>query len=714
MFSRLWLKRLVVATSLVMFLVTIFGLGSATQWSGRSTTAVHLLAPVEPPSSAASSRTTPWRTTAASSSRTRQRALRPRHPSPSPALRDDAEEGRLCVDLRLNETAARHLVDKVVACDVWRGAQSLRSARWAVVSLYPKKGSCASSQPPLVRRALSANKTLSDEVYAAQGPFLLRMRLEGDRVARVLRSRFDVARCVYLFTWRADDWGGVQRTPGPVGRVGMLDHAAGEAEMTEVVAGGVYRLSLEVLYADYRALDEMNHAEWPPLLKQPVLPLASGFRSRYHLQQCTRPSVYLWRSVVGGKELVVTTAGSSGEVASSDRQGADKEEVVGAESSGFSVSADVGDLSWALADCPGATAAPSSSPAGIACDGVSEFRSFGLVAASAGRWEAMPCALSPPAPGDDEHGAGGGGGATSRLGWPRLYTRVRVRKIQREPIVFEWALQPDKDWRWLSDVCRHDAAGRPNVMATLAGRRIVVGGDSQLRALYFGMVNVLSGLEWPCVRNISSIKEEPRVCIANVKGSQRKTVTFTDEADHGETRPRGGTKATLQIDFVDDTFLDKLGGNRYEGYDVVIVGMGQHPASKEHWSVDKYRRTIVGKAARLGQIHAKPLAGRNKLPVVLWYSAPQYPHTQAGFPVAVRDWRTDARLQLFNQIATEIMHGLHPPIPVVDAFPLTNAMSHTSPDQAHYTNFVSAELVRVTLSIAVSNIRKHQAASSEP
>ena len=253
-----------------------------------------------------------------------------------------------------------------------------------------------------------------------------------------------------------------------------------------------------------------------------------------------------------------------------------------------------------------------------------------------------------------------------------VHTRVRVKKIQRNPIVFQWAIQGDSLAHWTPESCQLSRRTAESARAALKGKRLIVGGDSQSRALYYSIVNFLSGYGNECLRNISTIDAEPSHCIANVKGSQRKKVAGLDA-----------------IDFVDDHFLDKLPG-RYQGYDVVVVGFAQHPASKEHWSYAKYRNALDAKLT-----HAKSLAAAGT--AVVWLLAPQYPHTKQGYPVVVKDWRTDMRLTLFNDYAKEKMQAAG--IPVIDAFAISTGMSHTSPDQAHFSNFVAYEFVQMLMSV---------------
>jgi hypothetical protein len=258
---------------------------------------------------------------------------------------------------------------------------------------------------------------------------------------------------------------------------------------------------------------------------------------------------------------------------------------------------------------------------------------------------------------------------------PRVFTRVRVRKIQRNPIVFEWALQDDASREWHPNACKMERLTHTQLAAGLRNRRVIVGGDSQMRALYFGLANFIAGFGNECLRNISRVEAEPPHCIANVKGSHRKLING------------------VQLDFVDDLFLDRL-GERYKSYHVVIIGFAQHPASREHWSYDKYRNAFMGKLTRMQELRDQL---PNKEGAVIWYLAPQYPHTRVGYPVVVKDWRTDSRLAMFNEFTKELSQKHR--FPVVDAFRISTAMSHTSPDQAHFTNFVSYELVTMVANV---------------
>ena len=161
------------------------------------------------------------------------------------------------------------------------------------------------------------------------------------------------------------------------------------------------------------------------------------------------------------------------------------------------------------------------------------------------------------------------------------------------------------------------------------------------------------------------IESEPSHCVANVKGSQRKLL--------------GG----VQLDLSSTRFRSFRQSSRYHDYTVVVAAL-RNTKLTEHWSFDKFR-------SRAEQRFAKAVSLRKRGVHVVWYLAPFYPHTTNGFPVVVKDWRTDARIRLFNNYAKQRCLTLG--IPVVDPMSISSAFMHTSPDQAHFTNFVATEFV---------------------
>ena len=252
-----------------------------------------------------------------------------------------------------------------------------------------------------------------------------------------------------------------------------------------------------------------------------------------------------------------------------------------------------------------------------------------------------------------------------------MHTRVRVRKLSRSPIVFKWSIQNEPFARWAPDLCNSDVEDVSTDLEHLSRKRVCIAGDSQSRALYFGLMNDLNGKGNLCVQNLTAEASEPSDCIANVKGSHRRQ--FRD----------------AQFDFYDDPFLDRFSSGKFDGYDVVIIGFAQHPASKEHWPFRRFRLATDNKVRKI-----EKLMGKGKH--IVWFLAPQFPHTVDGYPVTVRDWRTDARISTFNSY---VKQSLPSGVPILDGFSVTAPMSHTSPDQAHYTNFVSYELVQMLRSI---------------
>eukprot|EP01061_Rhynchopus_euleeides_P016623 TRINITY_DN27945_c0_g1_i1.p1 TRINITY_DN27945_c0_g1~~TRINITY_DN27945_c0_g1_i1.p1 ORF type:complete len:595 (+),score=104.53 TRINITY_DN27945_c0_g1_i1:104-1888(+) len=282
-----------------------------------------------------------------------------------------------------------------------------------------------------------------------------------------------------------------------------------------------------------------------------------------------------------------------------------------------------------------------------------------------------------------------------------LYTKVRVKKISRQPILFNWTRQAHPEYTWVAgeeeEARGGDTGGALDqcVAKLKAGPRVpvIITGDSQLRAAYFGFVNILNGGGEKCVRNISSpshvderlFPKEPR-CLENVKGKHRHNL--------------GGVGA----EFLDDPYISgcpKLIGS---GHKVVVLGFAQHPASRKHWPFKKFNQTMSERAKCVSSMLAK---GK----VVVWLMAPKYPDTKVGFPVGVMDWRTDARLLLFNSAARTHLAAVRQALQdkgdsqaasrlhIIEAFDISAPLGHSSSDQAHYNNVV---LHAISGSIATS------------
>eukprot|EP01060_Flectonema_neradi_P027723 TRINITY_DN37335_c0_g1_i1.p1 TRINITY_DN37335_c0_g1~~TRINITY_DN37335_c0_g1_i1.p1 ORF type:complete len:513 (+),score=57.58 TRINITY_DN37335_c0_g1_i1:105-1643(+) len=254
-----------------------------------------------------------------------------------------------------------------------------------------------------------------------------------------------------------------------------------------------------------------------------------------------------------------------------------------------------------------------------------------------------------------------------------LYTKVRSKKISRKPIVFQWLRQAHEDYRWSQkDDRRSESTNNGKVS-------ILVTGDSQLRAAFFGLVNTLRGHQQDCVRNISSpdhnhefLFPKEKNCLENVKGSHTHKI------------------GRFSVFFTEDAFLSKCKpGGKYGGYSVIVLGFGQHPASRKHWPLAKYEHVLKEKVDCL-QYYLKD--GKK----IKWLMAPKYPDTQKGFPVGVKDWRTDPRLFIFNNAARAALPK-HDNLHIIEAFNMSVGMGHTSSDQAHYNNFVLAEFADLIL-----------------
>eukprot|EP01064_Diplonema_japonicum_P019575 TRINITY_DN2831_c0_g1_i1.p1 TRINITY_DN2831_c0_g1~~TRINITY_DN2831_c0_g1_i1.p1 ORF type:complete len:548 (+),score=71.09 TRINITY_DN2831_c0_g1_i1:66-1646(+) len=262
----------------------------------------------------------------------------------------------------------------------------------------------------------------------------------------------------------------------------------------------------------------------------------------------------------------------------------------------------------------------------------------------------------------------------------KLFTKVRSKKVQKTPVVFQWDPQIDEAWEWSFDTCTLPTTN----VKDLPRKSILVTGDSQLRSIYFGLVNFLQGNGLGCVRNISTPQHMNQYlfasgeqCVENVKGKQKATLR------NGE----------VSLHFLDDPYLDKVHKNGRH-YSAVVGGFGQHPASRKHWPFKRFNTTMADRAV---QVNSLLTEGKT----FVWVTSPKYPDTKKGYPVGVKDWRTDPRLIVFNSAAKSHLAPLlreHDRLRLVDTFPLTQLMGHTSSDQAHYNNFVLYEIVRIVAS----------------
>ncbi|KAJ9454183.1 hypothetical protein DIPPA_20624 [Diplonema papillatum] len=395
----------------------------------------------------------------------------------------------------------------------------------------------------------------------------------------------------------------------------------------EAAVRGHYNVGVELLYENYDGVDEVRNV-WPPLVKRSVLKNAESFMRRsqeaeYHQGQLA----------VVSDELLTCEGGT-----------------------------DLG--AWPPAGKPPSKTVNAVYQAREIPDSPTAYDLQAVCGRGArGRWTPRWVAQS-DAP---------------------LYTKVRARKVSRKPVIFEWIKQRDRDWVWLTCGASKQALDLDAKKACLKGKKVVVIGDSQLRAAYFGLVNVLLGLADGCVRNISSPNHEAqslfmqeKSCQENVKGTHRHRVP-----SHG-----------IDLSFHDDAYVDKC-GKHASSADVLVLGFGQHPASKKHWPLSRFNATMQSRAQCLRTAAAaRPRAS------LVWLMAPKYPDTQTGYPVGVKDWRTDPRMLLFNDIARHELRQAPRNVHVVEAFDITAPMGHTSSDQAHYNNFVLHGMVKEILDAA--------------
>jgi len=96
--------------------------------------------------------------------------------------------------------------------------------------------------------------------------------------------------------------------------------------------------------------------------------------------------------------------------------------------------------------------------------------------------------------------------------------------------------------------------------------------------------------------------------------------------------------------------------------DIISINFGQHPAARHHWTFSHYKEQIK----LYSEAFIKDFESRIPKPKYFWVtSVPFYPNTLKP-TVYFKDWRTETRIQIFNNIATTQMKLLR--VEVVDAF----------------------------------------------
>ena len=130
--------------------------------------------------------------------------------------------------------------------------------------------------------------------------------------------------------------------------------------------------------------------------------------------------------------------------------------------------------------------------------------------------------------------------------------------------------------------------------------------------------------------------------------------------------------------------------------DVLIINVGNHPASKVHRSLQDYSAEVQGLLNLFG-VAADSSPQERGLKAALWLASPPITVSDQEFLKFYKDWRTTHRLRLFNDAAlNETLRFLGPRTGTeglyafVDLFPLAMAAIQDAPDFAHLAGLPSA------------------------
>ena len=203
------------------------------------------------------------------------------------------------------------------------------------------------------------------------------------------------------------------------------------------------------------------------------------------------------------------------------------------------------------------------------------------------------------------------------------------------------------------------------LLAMTAGLRIDLFGDSHMRMLFEYMLQI------PCNKSSSNRNSRCFVCaqssicyISKHEGSN--FFEYDNDSGHGPQR------------------------------DVLIVNIGNHPASKWHRRLRDYSAEVRSVLDLFG-VAADSSPHDGGLKAAIWLASTPITTSDLAFLYFYKDWRTTHRLRLFNEAAlNETLRFLGPVTGAeglytfLDHFPLAMAAIQDSPDFAHLKGLRSA------------------------
>jgi hypothetical protein len=286
-------------------------------------------------------------------------------------------------------------------------------------------------------------------------------------------------------------------------------------------------------------------------------------------------------------------------------------------------------------------------------------------------------------------------------------------------LVRRWWTDP-RAYAWLPYDCRPPPRpSRAAARACLAGKRLLVAGDSHDRGLF----NALAGWLWGAGGGPPPLPPQFHATRCFSLGADNDWSAAALERHGGmaldgdDARSDAARAVPLppQLCFAwnhlgDPAGLHLLGGH----WDAVVAGFGHHPANgSNRWSLDRWRsavarlfrsagatlRVVDARARHEAAAAAAGAAGAPpppvwRLPRLVWHTIPAPPVRKDGHPVAHGDGRTLTRLRAMNAAAAEAADAAadaYPPLAaaltVLDAWAWTLPLVELAGDSVHYDGF---------------------------
>ena len=220
---------------------------------------------------------------------------------------------------------------------------------------------------------------------------------------------------------------------------------------------------------------------------------------------------------------------------------------------------------------------------------------------------------------------------------------------------------------WKSKKCHLNYHPPKDAYQCLKGKSIKMHGDSQMQRLHYALVTYVCG----CGR---------AYCPATPMEGYDYKPTYQNLQD---PKNKCGSTSNIQIGMNRDD--DGDGHPNVNTVDLTFVNFGQHPADAFHkWPLAKYRQHVDSYLAKI-------VAQKGYKSKFIWVSTPAVAFRKDTFIRGYKDWRTNGRLERFNEYAATQMkkHGIR----VLDLFRMSQGMTDLNPDNAHMVSAVCSAMV---------------------